>query len=95
MAPLGWINAKAGKRTEALQVLDELLQLAKQGVSIAYGISLIYYQLGEKDRAFEWMERSYQDREIWLQGLAFDPLCDDVRSDPRGQALLKKMGLRK
>jgi eukaryotic-like serine/threonine-protein kinase len=94
LAPLGWIYAKAGKTTEALRVLDELLQLAKQGVSIAYGIALIYYRLGEKDQAFEWMERSYQDREIWLQGLAFDPLWDDVRADPRGQELLKKMGLK-
>jgi serine/threonine protein kinase/Tfp pilus assembly protein PilF len=95
LAPLGWIYAKVGKKIDALRVLDELLQLAEQGISISYGIALIYYQLGEKDKAFEWLEKSYQDREVWLMGIGYDPLWDDVRSDPRSDALLQKMGLRK
>ena len=93
--PFGWIYAKTEKKTEALRVLDDLLYLDQQGISISYGIGMVYYQLGEKDKAFEWLEKSYQDRDIWLLTLGNDPLWDDLRSDPRCIALLKKMGIRK
>ena len=95
IAPLGWIYAKAGQKNDALHLLDTLLQLSRQGYSVSYGIGLIYYELGEKDRAFEWFEKSYENREMWLVGIAYDPLWDDARADPRGIALLKKMGLRR
>jgi len=95
LAPLGWIYAKAGRKADALQILDELLQMARQGMNVSYGIAFLYYRLGEKDKAFEWFEKSYQDREIWLQSLATDPLWDDLRTDPRCTVLLKRMGLRK
>jgi eukaryotic-like serine/threonine-protein kinase len=91
---LGWIYAKAGKKTDALHVLDELLRLAQEGNSVANGIAFAYYALDEKDKAFEWLEKSYQDREIWLEILGCDPLLDDLRTDPRCIELLKKMGLR-
>jgi serine/threonine protein kinase/Flp pilus assembly protein TadD len=95
LAPLGWIYAKAGRKTDALSVLDDLMRLAQQGANVSYGIGFLYYELGEKDKAFEWIEKSYQNREIWMMTLATDPLWDDLRSDPRCIALLKKMGLRK
>jgi tetratricopeptide (TPR) repeat protein len=95
LAPLGWVYAKAGRKADALQILDTLIYLSRQGNPVNYSIALIYYQLGEKDKAFEWFEKSYENREIWLTAIAYDPLWDDVRSDSRGIALLKKMGLRK
>ena len=91
----GWTYAKAGRKADARRVLDELLRLAKEGNNVSYGIAYLYYELGEKDKAFDWFEKSYQDREIWLASIVNDPLCDDLRADPRSIALLKKMGLRK
>jgi serine/threonine-protein kinase len=76
-------------------VLDELLPLAQHGTPISFGIAFLYYELGEKDKAFEWFERAYQDRETWLVTLGTDPLWDDLRADPRCIALLKKMRLEK
>jgi len=95
LALLGSIYSKSGRKADALSMLDELLRLNQQGNPVAYGIASIYFGLGEKDKAFEWFEKSYQNRELWLVLLGFDPLWDNVRADPRGIALLKKMGLRK
>jgi len=95
LAPFGWIYARAGRKTDALGVLEELLRLSRQGINVYYGIALLFYELGDKDKAFEWLDRSYQDRELWLPTLGTDPLWDDLRTDPRCIVLLKKMGLRK
>jgi serine/threonine protein kinase/Flp pilus assembly protein TadD len=95
LVPLGWIYARAGRKADARGVLEELLQLAQHGNSVSYGIAFLYYELGEKDKAFEWFEKAYQDRDIWLESIGTDPLWDDLRTDPRCIALLKKMGLRK
>lgn len=95
LGQLGSIYLKSGRKADALSILDELLQSNKQGNPVSYGIATIYFELGEEDKAFEWFEKSYQNREMWLLSLGYDPLWDDIRSDPRGIALLKKMGLRK
>ena len=91
---VGRAYAMAGRKADALKVLDELLLLAQQGNAVRSGIGFIYYRLGEKDKAFEWLEKAYQGREAELAYLGVDPLWDDLRSDPRCVALLKKMGLR-
>ena len=91
----GLIYAQSGRRSDASLVLEDLLKRVQQGSPVAYGIALIYYELGEKDKAFEWFEKSYRDREVWLLALGTDPLWDDLRSDPRFAQLLKKMGLKK
>jgi len=95
LVPLGWAYARAGRKADALHVLQELLQLAQHGNSVSYGIAFLCYELGDKDKAFEWFDKAYQDRDIWLESLGTDPLWDDLRADPRCIALLKKMGLRK
>lgn len=84
---------KAGRQAEAQQVLDNLLQMARSGQAVAYAIAYIYYTMGDKDKAFEWFERSFQNREIWLVQAKVDPLWDILRLEPRCTALLKKMGL--
>jgi tetratricopeptide (TPR) repeat protein len=84
----------AGRKVDALRVLDELLILAQKGNAVYAGVGFIYYRLGEKDKAFEWLERAYQAREAELIYLGVDPHLDDLRSDPRCITLLQKMGLR-
>jgi adenylate cyclase len=57
--------------------------------SIAKG--LIHFSLGEHDKAFEWLNRSYDERDFYLVSLKVEPLWDPLRSDPRFQKLVRKM----
>jgi serine/threonine protein kinase/tetratricopeptide (TPR) repeat protein len=91
---LGYAYAVAGRRTEAQQVLDKLNQLSKQKYVPAVSMARIYVGLGEKDQAFEWLEKAYQDGSIGGgTGIAVDPIFDPLRSDPRFADLLRRMNL--
>jgi hypothetical protein len=60
---------------------------------MAYQVGDVYAWRGEKDKAFEWLERAYQQRDSGLNGIAYDPLLSSLQSDPRFGALLKKLEL--
>lgn len=53
----------------------------------------LYAQLGDKDQAFSWLEKAYQERAPWLTYIKTDPQFDNLHSDPRFNELLKKIGL--
>ncbi|MFY9531924.1 MAG: hypothetical protein WAR24_23725, partial [Candidatus Acidiferrales bacterium] len=80
---------------EAQKVLDKLNELSKQKYVPAVSRVGIYVGLGEKDKAFEWLERSYEERSIGsaLRNAKVDPVYDPLRSDPRFQDLLRRMNL--
>jgi adenylate cyclase len=59
----------------------------------ACAIAGLYFYLGEVDAGFEWLERSYHRKEPELLDIAFDEIFDNVRSDPRYQNLLERLGL--
>jgi TolB-like protein/TPR repeat protein len=59
----------------------------------AYRISAFHMALGDTDRGFEWLERSYLNREFDLPSIKIDPQFDNVRTDPRYLDLLKRLGL--
>ena len=65
----------------------------KTGYSSAYGIAIMYAELGEKDQAFQWLNTAYQERDWLLVDLKTDFLLDPLRSDPRFAALVRKVGL--
>jgi TolB-like protein/Tfp pilus assembly protein PilF len=77
--------------TESQQALDELI--AKHTHGYSYEIAQVYGWRGEKDKAFEWLERSYQQREGDLVYIKDDELLAPLRGDPRHKALLRKMNL--
>ena len=52
-----------------------------------------YALLGEKDQAFEWLNRAYDERSGWLLELKFDPVWDNLRADPRFADLTGRVGL--
>jgi tetratricopeptide (TPR) repeat protein len=95
LAGLGYAYAVAGRRTEAQKVLDQLKQLSKQKHVPAGAMDQIYVALGEKDKAFEWLEKAYEERSIALGGedIRVDPIYDPLRSDPRFADLLRRMNL--
>jgi serine/threonine protein kinase/tetratricopeptide (TPR) repeat protein len=94
LAGLGYAYAVTGRRAEAQKLLDQLNQLSKQEYVPAVFRAQIYAGLGEKDQAFEWLEKSYEDRSIAnLAEIKVDPQFDPLRSDPRFQDLLRRMKL--
>src|SRR5712692_415586 len=83
MAGLGHVYAMSGQKGEARSVLDELKQLSGQQYVPASSIALIYAGLGEKEQAFAWLEKAYEERAFQMQFLKVEPRWDTLRSDPR------------
>ena len=74
-------------------VLSELLERAKTSHVSPYAIAVVYAALDQKDEAFRWMERGFYERPSDLPNIKIDPRFDGLRSDPRYQVLLRRMGL--
>jgi len=80
-----------GRKTESDAALAELV--AKYHAVDAFQIAEVYAFLGEADRAFEWLERAYAQRDSGLSKMKGDPLLKSLERDPRYTAFLKKMRL--
>jgi len=91
VAALGHTYAAAGKRNEALRILADLNERRKMAYVSPYDIAVIHVAFGEKDQAFEWLEKAYQERASPIVVLKVDPRLDPLRSDPRFQDLLRRM----
>jgi hypothetical protein len=92
-AALAQTLASAGERAKAIQILDDLANLAKQKYVSPYFFAGIHIGLGEYGRAMEFLEQSYSELCHWLIYLHIDPGMDPLRSDPRFQDLLGRIGL--
>lgn len=90
---LVYIYAKAGRVREARQMLDELKRRGNRRHDQLYFQALAYAALGDRERAFELIEKLYETRSLDLLGLKGDPAWDDLRSDPRFQERLRRFGL--
>lgn len=90
---LGYAYALAGRRSEAQQILAELDRLSKRRYVPPFSRAIIHMGLGEKDEAFSWLEKSYEERSWHLALLKVLPLFDPLRSDPRFDDLLRRIGL--
>jgi eukaryotic-like serine/threonine-protein kinase len=92
-AALAHTYGKAGRANDARTVLDELTELAKHKYVAPHFFAGIHIGLGDKDRAIEYLEKSWQEHCHWLIYLHVDPSMDDLRSDSRFQDLLRRVGL--
>jgi eukaryotic-like serine/threonine-protein kinase len=93
LALVGHFYAASGKTDQAFRTLDQLKEISKQRYVPAYGFAIVYAQLGEKDQAFQWLEKSYQNHEGYVTILKIDPFFDSLRSDPRLTDLVRRVGL--
>ena len=93
MGYLGYVYAAAGKKAEAQNVLEELKELSKTRYVSPYNVACIYAGLNDRDQAFEWLERAYQERESFMTLLESETVLDNLRPDPRFKGLLKRMNL--
>jgi len=87
---LGNAYARAGKKAEARKAIQDLLEFTKQGLG-TWEVALVYAGLGEKDQAFDWLERAYKTHDKGMCYLKIDPPLDPLRSDPRYQDLVRRM----
>jgi tetratricopeptide (TPR) repeat protein len=91
LAFLGYGYAAAARRLEAQKVLDQLNEISKEKYVPAYHRAIIYVGFGEKDKAFEWLEKGYEEH--FIIAIKVDPVYDSLRSDPRFTDLLRRMNL--
>ncbi|MEP6705466.1 MAG: tetratricopeptide repeat protein, partial [Acidobacteriota bacterium] len=93
LAALGQAYALSGNRSEALKAIEQMKEWSKQRYVSPHSIALVYVGLGEKDLAFEWLEKAMEARSEHMGWLRVDPRMDLVRSDPRFTDLVRRMGL--
>jgi tetratricopeptide (TPR) repeat protein len=88
---LGEAYVLAGKRDEARRLLEQLEKESKERYVPATAIVLIYARLGDKDRAFHWLEKALEQRDWIATLMRVDTRFDILRSDPRFQNMLRRM----
>jgi pentatricopeptide repeat protein len=84
--------AHAGRRKDALRLLDELKQRGQKGYVPAGAFVNAYLGLEDREQAFAWLEHAYQEQSNILQFLKVHPFFDPVRDDPRFNDLLHRVG---
>jgi TolB-like protein/tetratricopeptide (TPR) repeat protein len=89
---LGYAHAMAGNRSDARAVIEELKRSSGKSYVPAYFIASIYGALAERDQAFAWLRRAYDQRDPQIAYLLCDPFIDPLRSDPRFNALVREVG---
>ena len=90
---LGLVYGLAGHKTEATKIRDELLELNKRRYVTPAALVNVYIGLGNRDQAFVWLEKAYQERSNYLAFLKVFPILDPIRSDPRFADLVRRVGL--
>jgi adenylate cyclase len=89
---LGYGYAVTGRRADALKILQRLGEMEKRRYVSRFAHVYIYIGLGDKDKAFEWLEKAYQERSDSLAWFRFDPESKSLQSDPRFAVLMRKIG---
>ena len=95
LGSLGYAYGISGRVSEARKVLDELTDFLQRGYEVQADIAFVYYSLGDRERLLDWWEKAVEAQTPDMLGLKYDPLFQNLRSEPRFLALLKKMGLEK
>jgi tetratricopeptide (TPR) repeat protein len=90
---MGNAYARWGKVAEARALIPRLEEHVRTNAVGWYETALVYAGLGEKDEAFAWLEKPYKARDKGLTYLKIDPCLDPLRSDPRFEDLVRRVGL--
>jgi TolB-like protein/tetratricopeptide (TPR) repeat protein/tRNA A-37 threonylcarbamoyl transferase component Bud32 len=91
MLALGY--AMAGRRDDAHRLLAEAVSPSSNHPVIPYEMALVHIALGETDRAIDWFETGFREKDPSMTALAVDPMVDPIRSDARVSALLTRLRL--
>lgn len=88
---LGYALARSGRRAEATRILTQMLGDESAGLAPAEAIAEVYWGLGERERAFVWLERAFDDHS--LNPEIMGPMFDDLRADPRFEHVRQRLGI--
>ena len=94
LSGLGHVYAVAGRRSEALSLLQELEERYAKGDGVGQGPAAICAGLGDFDQAFAWLEKDFQQHSAELQFITWRVQFRELRRDPRYENLIRRMGLR-
>ena len=93
IAAVGNLYALSGKADQARALLKRLDELSREKYVTPYGKALVWAGLGDRNQAFSWLNKAIADRSHWLVWLKIDPRWDAIRSDPRLDELVSRVGL--
>jgi serine/threonine protein kinase/Tfp pilus assembly protein PilF len=95
LAAYGWVLAESGNSKEANRIIKYMERKSKDEFVIPFLFVKLYSVINEKDKAFFWLKKSYEERDIALLMILTDETIDNLRSDPRFIDILRKMNLYK
>jgi TolB-like protein/DNA-binding winged helix-turn-helix (wHTH) protein/Tfp pilus assembly protein PilF len=90
---LGHALAVAGRRADALVMLEGLAHLSASRYVSPYSVALVHAGLGDRDQALTWLDKAYAERSDYMPYLRLEPMLDGLRSDHRFAALVGRVGL--
>jgi tetratricopeptide (TPR) repeat protein len=93
LASLGHAYGISGNQKEARNILEKLWQASQRHYVSAFDMAVVFAGIGDRDSAFQWLEKAYADRESQMAFLGVTRRLDSLRSDHRFAELLHKMGL--
>jgi serine/threonine-protein kinase len=92
LSTAGYVYAKSGDSHKALEILNEFEKRSNQEYVPAFAFAQIYAGLGDNEQALVWLDKACSERALWIPFLKADLKFEPLRSDPRFQELLKKVG---
>jgi TolB-like protein/Flp pilus assembly protein TadD len=95
LSGLGWAYAISNRKSDAREIVDELKRRTINEYIRPYLFAKIYASLGEIDRAFEWLEKAYEEHDVSLSFMLSDETLVMLHSDQRYNRLVKKINLEK
>ena len=93
LGSLGHAFGVTGNKAEADKILGQLLEQSKKQYVSPFYVSIVYAGLHENEKAMDWLEKAYEDRSNAIIFVKVDPDFDGLRSNPRFQALLRRLAL--
>ncbi|HET9440127.1 MAG TPA: tetratricopeptide repeat protein, partial [Longimicrobiales bacterium] len=92
-AHLSYAYAAIGEHAESRRLLDTVLHVGEHHNVLSFHVAMVYAALGQPDDAFHWLDRGYNERASFMDGVMVTPAFDPLHNDPRWGSLLRKMNL--
>jgi len=93
LGELGKAYGLSGRKTDAVKIADELLELSSRQYVSPYNLALVYLGLRDNERTIEWLKKSCDDRSALLPYLNTQWQFDEIRSDARFAEIVERIGL--
>ena len=83
--------AVSGQTAKARKMLDQLIERSTHTYISPFDVAVVYAGLGDREQAFAWLERAYDEHGRAILGLKVKPRLDPLRADPRFAVLMRRM----